>query len=157
MKSHRLKFHILMGKIVTSHHNCWVVGCHYYHGVRSLYVGEVLYLFREPNNPHDRNAIVAQTSTGLKIGHISRSDASMLAHTLDQGVKATATVQEIQTKPARVRVTVMIESDDAQLTSRRLAHADLSSSAHGVKEKTGMPVWAWLLIGFGVLWLLSRQ
>ena len=42
-----------------------------------------LFLRREPNNPHDSNAIGAYTLAGEQIGHVNRKVASVLAKCMD--------------------------------------------------------------------------
>ena len=48
-----------------------------------LSTGEPLQLVREPNNSHDRNAVMVTTEVGVQIGYLSRHVAAHLAHGVD--------------------------------------------------------------------------
>ena len=93
---------------MVSRQSCWIVGCHYYNGISGIFEGQTILLSREPHNRHDQNAIVARTVSGLILGHLSRSDASMLAPILDASGPLSATVTEILPKPARIKIDVYV-------------------------------------------------
>ncbi|KAK2463186.1 hypothetical protein APHAL10511_004841 [Amanita phalloides] len=59
-----------------------VVGIQYYRGM--VGPGEEVLLVREPQNPHDRNAIQVKNISGIQVGHIPRQIASQLATLLDR-------------------------------------------------------------------------
>lgn len=64
--------------------------------VKKLSEGEAIRLCREPENPHDQNAIRVERLTGEKIGYISRVEAAALAPSFDrQGKPVMATVTAI--------------------------------------------------------------
>ena len=44
-----------------------------------------LVFFREPDNPHDKEAIVVRTDAGVKIGYIPRKDNVVFARLMDAG------------------------------------------------------------------------
>jgi HIRAN domain len=64
--------------------------------VRDLKVGDQVHLVREPNNPHDRNAIAVCNVAGQKIGYISARIAVDVTRALDEdsGKLTRATVTE---------------------------------------------------------------
>lgn len=49
--------------------------------------GERAYLRREPDNPHDSNAVLVLSARGVGIGHLSRADAAALAAIIDAGLE----------------------------------------------------------------------
>ncbi|MRX42343.1 HIRAN domain-containing protein [Agromyces kandeliae] len=66
---------------------CAVRGVKYYGDaakVASLSPGTPVQLVREPNNPHDANAI-AVVADGLPVGHVNKQMAARMAHLLDAG------------------------------------------------------------------------
>jgi len=67
----------------------------------SLERGDFVRLLREPQNPHDKNAIKAVSSSGTKIGYIPRKIAMHLAHGLDAwGGEWSAKITSIQKQTA---------------------------------------------------------
>ena len=61
-----------------------VVGLQHYSGIVSR--KEQLALVREPRNPYDKNAIRVDNQSHEQVGHISRTQAAVLAPLLDRGV-----------------------------------------------------------------------
>ncbi|XP_028650528.2 helicase-like transcription factor isoform X1 [Erpetoichthys calabaricus] len=61
-----------------------VVGLRYYNGVVNK--NEMVALVREPNNPHDSNAIQVNNIYGDKVGHIKRELAVPLAFIMDNNL-----------------------------------------------------------------------
>jgi hypothetical protein len=79
-----------------------LAGYHYYAGEKlwsNITRGDELELFREPGNPHDRQA-VALLWKGYKLGYIPRRDNTVIAQLLDRGM------------PLRCRISVRRESPD---------------------------------------------
>lgn len=58
--------------------------------------GEPVTLMREPENPHDRNAILVVSCRGIGIGHIDRATAVLLAPHLDRGREYRAHIHELR-------------------------------------------------------------
>lgn len=54
--------------------------------------GQFLVLRREPNNPHDSNAVAVTTQFGSTIGYIPRKNANWVARLLDEGYALSACV-----------------------------------------------------------------
>lgn len=52
--------------------------------VAQLSLKEQIWLRREPDNPHDRNAIRVERQNGQQIGYLSRALAATLARSLDE-------------------------------------------------------------------------
>ena len=62
----------------------YIVGVQYYDGIVSR--KEQVSLVRQPNNPHDRNAIRVENIRGEQVGHIPRHTVGHLSPMLDRGV-----------------------------------------------------------------------
>ncbi len=80
------------GTIITN-----VVGMRHIDWIKYLDLDEYLNgnkveLVREPNNPHDENAIAVETEGFGKLGYIKRSVAKMLASIMDSGVSLKAEI-----------------------------------------------------------------
>jgi hypothetical protein len=76
----------------------------------SIAAGEALRLCREPENPHDPNAIRVETLAGVKAGYLPRTCACWLAEWLDGGVIDPAViVAEHQPEDARWALPVSID------------------------------------------------
>lgn len=74
-----------------------VVGGRYHDGAvkatAKLKKGEELWLIRETNNPHDKNAVTVHTAEGQKLGYVPRQDAPAVAKVLDTDTPCKATVR----------------------------------------------------------------
>lgn len=72
----------------------YIVGSQYRVGAREaikeLRKGEELSLRREPDNPHDRNAVAVYDVCGQHLGYVPRQDAGAIAKVLDRGLPCTA-------------------------------------------------------------------
>ena len=78
---------------------------------RKLRVGDALELAREPDNPHDANAILVLWR-GQKLGYVPRRDNAALAWGLDRGAPLRARISGLaeHANPARrVRFEVYVE------------------------------------------------
>lgn len=60
--------------------------------VGRLEPGQLLFLRREPNNPHDSNAVAVTTQFGSTIGYIPRKNANWVSRVLDEGYAMNASV-----------------------------------------------------------------
>ena len=65
---------------------------HYPDAVSRCFVGQTVRLVREPNNPHDKNAIRCDASGSGTIGHIERDEAKFLAEDIDGGSRVLAVI-----------------------------------------------------------------
>ena len=86
-----------------------------YHGAaevwRELRLGDPLELAREPQNPHDANAI-AVLWRGHKLGYVPRRENAALAWGLDRGTPLRARISALADSPnpaRRVRFEVYVE------------------------------------------------
>ena len=61
----------------------WIVGRRYYRAAPEA--GGELRCERQPDNPHDADAIAVYKASGGQVGHLPRSDAAYLAPLLDRG------------------------------------------------------------------------
>jgi hypothetical protein len=57
-----------------------------------LVAGDVLRLIREPDNPHDPNAVAVHHASGLKLGYVPRDLSALAAELLDDGIPVQAEV-----------------------------------------------------------------
>jgi hypothetical protein len=69
---------------------------------RDLRVGDALELTREPDNPHDPNA-VSLSWRGRKLGYVPRRDNATLAWSLDRGDPLQARISRVTTHPNPAR------------------------------------------------------
>jgi hypothetical protein len=67
-----------------------------------LRVGDVLQLAREPDNPHDANA-VSLSWRGHKLGYVPRRDNEVLAWSLDRGDVLRARISRLSQHPNPAR------------------------------------------------------
>lgn len=69
---------------------------------KELRVGDALELAREPDNPHDRNA-VSLSWRGHKLGYVPRRDNATLAWSLDRGDVLRARISRVSAHPNPAR------------------------------------------------------
>lgn len=60
-----------------------------------LKVGDTLQLVREPNNPHDRNAVRVEWR-GQQLGYLPRAENQAIAAELDSGSKVEARISRLR-------------------------------------------------------------
>jgi len=76
-----------------------------------MHVGDRLELLREPENPHDANA-VAVAWRGRKLGYVPRRDNAALAWGLDRGERLQARISRLARHPnpaRRIQFEVFVE------------------------------------------------
>lgn len=64
--------------------------------LNQCFPGDPIILVRQPENIHDKNAILATTVQGEGLGHISREDALILSPILDSGRQCRARIHELR-------------------------------------------------------------
>jgi hypothetical protein len=64
-----------------------------------LVVGDTVKFEREPDNPHDANAILVLGDDDCELGYVPREDARDIAPLLDGGAEANATVRRLWETP----------------------------------------------------------
>jgi hypothetical protein len=66
-----------------------VAGTSYIEGIEELEprlnIGGKLDFFREPDNPHDKRAIVIKNAEGVKIGYVPKADNVIFSRLMDAG------------------------------------------------------------------------
>jgi len=76
-----------------------------------LRIGDPLELVREPENPHDRNAVRVDWR-GRKLGYVPRAENEALAWAMDRGERVTARISRLQEHPnprLRIEFEVLVE------------------------------------------------
>lgn len=76
-----------------------------------LRLGDPLDLVREPDNPHDRNAVRVDWR-GRKLGYVPRAENEALAWAMDRGERVTARIsrlQEHRNPRLRIEFEVLVE------------------------------------------------
>ena len=76
-----------------------------------LRLGDPLELVREPDNPHDRNAVRVDWR-GRKLGYVPRAENEALAWAMDRGERVTARISRLQEHPnprLRIEFEVLVE------------------------------------------------
>ena len=67
----------------------YVAGTTHVEGIEELephlHIDDRLEFFREPDNPHDEQAIVIKTVDGVKIGYVPKQDNVIFARLMDAG------------------------------------------------------------------------
>jgi hypothetical protein len=75
-----------------------LAGFQYYQGKQlwnDIKVGDVLTLVREPDNPHDRNAVRVEWY-GQQLGYVPRRENRLVAQHMDRGGKVEARVSKLR-------------------------------------------------------------
>ena len=92
-----------------------VAGFHYYDGYKTeqyLNVDDELRLFRQPDNPYDKNAIEVYHGNA-KLGYIPRRQNKIIVRMMDQGIEIKSRIVNVYlSRPSyeRVRIEVYMES-----------------------------------------------
>ena len=76
-----------------------------------LPLGDALELVREPDNPHDRNAVRVDWR-GRKLGYVPRAENAALAWAMDRGERVTGRISRLQPHPnprLRIEFEVLVE------------------------------------------------
>lgn len=76
-----------------------------------LRLGDALELVREPDNPHDRNAVRVDWR-GRKLGYVPRAENEALAWAMDRGERVTARISRLREHPnprLRIEFEVLVE------------------------------------------------
>ena len=67
-----------------------------------------LSFFREPDNPHDKEAIVVKTDAGVKIGYIPRKDNVVFARLMDAGKMLFGKIISVEMQGTWVKIEIGI-------------------------------------------------
>ena len=67
-----------------------------------------LSFFREPDNPHDKEAIVVKTDAGVKIGYIPRKDNVVFARLMDAGKMLFGKIVSVEMQGTWVKIEIGI-------------------------------------------------
>lgn len=91
-----------------------VAGTSYVEGIEELEphlsIDDKLAFFREPDNPHDPQAIVIKNADGVKIGYVPKADNVIFARLMDAGklLFARITSKEIEGKWLKIDIKVYL-------------------------------------------------
>lgn len=88
--------------------------------LRNCLPGEVMYLVREPENPHDRMAVALVSARGIRVGYLRRDRAVWIGSKIDRGYDVRAIVERVKgahlpDAPLGIVVRVNMEGDDPEL------------------------------------------
>jgi len=75
---------------------------------RCLKTGDKLEFFREPDNPHDSQAIVIRNLSGTKIGYIPKSDNIVFSRLMDAGKLLFGVITSNETKGNWLKIKINI-------------------------------------------------
>lgn len=126
----------------------YIAGFRYYEGMQdnvlaALAVGDELALRRQPDNPHDPNAIAIYTLDGRKLGYVPRSENLAPAVIADQDVPLSAEIVAVTTDAQpweRVRVRVYQQIADAPASPEVLAPARTAEPARIAPATAAAPL-----------------
>jgi len=94
---------------------------HYQDAIRRCRQGDRVILKREPENPHDENAVAVLRENGEQIGYLSRDHAEWVADVMDKGKEVKAKIALLtggkRDKPTRG---VVIDVDTTPLRTEKL-------------------------------------
>ena len=134
-----------------------------------LQPGDDLFLTREPNNPHDPNAIRVESERVVGIGYIEGGAAAVMAKDLDAGEESAAVLVSVGRGKSGLLGAIVEVRTGASIGGgpERLAYTAPDETAparkpfpgeqvdeHGQKPKSKTAMW--IVIGLFVFWLLSR-
>lgn len=121
-----------------------IVGTRHYEAGQyweSLTLGDPLELRREPDNPHDANAVAIHNQTGAKLGYVPREQAVEVAEQLDSGIDLAAIVIGPPTskhdihfiiRPNHGRSRRSLTWDDTSLPEPQLCLSSFPDGEHGL-------------------------
>ena len=77
--------------------------------IEHLKINEKLDFFREPDNKHDKEAIVIKTNNKIKLGYVPRSDNVIFARLMDAGKYLFGRIVEINTNHGSwIKITIKV-------------------------------------------------
>lgn len=90
----------------------YVAGTSYVDGIEALAPHlkpeDRLSFFREPDNPHDKEAIIVKTDVGVKIGYIPRRDNVVFARLMDAGKMLFGKIISVEVQGNWVKINIGI-------------------------------------------------
>ena len=90
----------------------FVAGTSYIDGIEAIGLnlkeGDRLVFYREPNNPHDPQAIRIETLDKIKIGYVPRRDNVVFSRLMDAGKVLFAKIVKKETENTWLKITIQI-------------------------------------------------
>lgn len=90
----------------------FVAGTSYIEGIEAIGLnlkeGDRLVFYREPNNPHDPQAIRIETLDKIKIGYVPRRDNVVFSRLMDAGKVLFAKIVKKETENTWLKITIQI-------------------------------------------------
>lgn len=90
----------------------FVAGTSYIDGIEAIGLnlkeGDRLVFYREPNNPHDPQAIRIETLDKIKIGYVPRRDNVVFSRLMDAGKVLFAKIVKKETENTWLKITIKI-------------------------------------------------
>jgi hypothetical protein len=96
--------------------DCHIAGTMYVDNIEEiesdLNEGKRLYFFREPENPHDKLAIVIKDEHGNKLGYVPRRKNEILSRLMDAGKLIYGAIYEKEYLNEWLKITIQVFMDD---------------------------------------------
>ena len=89
-----------------------VAGTSYIEGIKDLephlHIDDRLEFFREPDNPHDKKAIVIKNADGVKIGYVPKEDNVIFSRLMDAGKLIFARITSKETAGNWLKIAIKV-------------------------------------------------
>jgi hypothetical protein len=89
-----------------------VAGTSFVEGIEELEphltIDEKLDFFREPDNPHDKQAIVIKNASGVKIGYVPKADNVIFSRLMDAGKLLFGTITSKDKKGKWLKIDIKV-------------------------------------------------
>lgn len=89
-----------------------VAGTSFIEGIEELEphlnIGDKLDFFREPDNPHDKQAIVIKNQDGVKVGYVPRQDNVIFSQLMDAGKLLFGRITEKEMRGTWLKIDIRI-------------------------------------------------
>ncbi len=109
-----------------------IVGVDYYDGIRGAF-GRRVRLVRNPENPHDPNAIAVLNPEGIQAGYLPRTDAAIFAPLMDEGRVRLVGFAGVGEEEGKVELLVFVRSREPEETwFRRRSPDELDAALHNM-------------------------
>ena len=121
----------------------WAYQAQEEHAKGNVFIGAAVHLVREPDNPHDKNAVeIRLLKNGSKLGYIPRMQSLWLSKILADGGKYSATICHIGQRTYRgkkqIHANVEIDVDDSPRLEAQAGSQDFRRACESELGKSGI-------------------